>query len=94
MRRRRAALDDGQGTLADRLAKAVDEVRPASAVDAVGQPYDVAVAGCLQEAFERRQRLDAKGFGASWRSATRAVPAGISVMSCAGSDKGTMATPR
>jgi hypothetical protein len=34
------------------------------------------------------------GFGASWRSATRAVPAGISVMSRAGSDSGTSATPR
>ena len=34
------------------------------------------------------------GFGANWRSATRAVPAGIRVMSCAGSDNGTRATPR
>ena len=39
-------------------------------------------------------RSTAYGFGASWRSATRAVPAGISVMSRAGSDNGTSATAR
>ena len=93
----RAAFDDGEGTVADHLAKSVDEFRPAPAVDPVGQPRDIAVARRVQEAFKRRQRFDAvdrEGFGASCRSVTRAVPAGISVMSCAGSDKGTIATPR
>jgi uncharacterized protein (DUF58 family) len=42
----------------------------------------------------RVEFVEPEGFGEIWRSATRAVPAGISVMSRAVSDNGTSATPR
>ena len=57
-RRRRAAFEDRQRAIADGLAEAFDEFRPAPGIDAVRQPGDLAVAGGFQEALDRGQGFD------------------------------------
>lgn len=59
MGRRRAAFENGQGAVLDRLAEAFDEFRRTAGVDAVGQPYQFAVAGSLEEARDGGKGLDA-----------------------------------
>ena len=66
-RRGRAALEHRQRAVADGLAEAFDEFGAAPGVDAVGQPRDLGVAGRLQEAVERAERLDALDRIGFWR---------------------------
>ena len=53
-----AAIENRKPAVCEDLAQALDELRAASGVDAVGQPGDLGVAGCLQEAFDRGKDID------------------------------------
>ena len=57
-RRGIAAFENRQRAIADGLAEVVDELGAASGIDAVREPGDLGIAGRLQEAVERGERID------------------------------------
>jgi hypothetical protein len=59
VRRRRAALDDGERAVADRLLQAADESRTVAEIDAVREPNQFDVRGALEEALDQGQRFGA-----------------------------------
>ena len=57
--RRRRAFEHGERAFADHLGEAVEKFAAAAGVGAVGEPCHFRIASGVEEALDRRQRLDA-----------------------------------
>ena len=75
-RRRRAAFINRQRAIADGFAQGFEKLRPAPGIDAIRQPCDFAIPGCLEEPLDGGEGFDPFDRIGLWRQLAQRHPCG------------------